>query len=332
MAFHTLRAGLAVVASALCAVFAPAAAQDRIVLGTNWLPDAERGGFYQAEAAGLYRRANIDITIQQGGPQINNPQLLAAGRLDAVMVSSALEAFNFARNNVPLVAIAAIYQKNPQILLAHRASGIRSLEDMRGRPIMISQLARNGYWLWLRGRFGFTDDQIRPYTFNLVNFLNNPQAIQQGFVTYEPYAVTTQGADPVVFLLADHGYQDYSGIIMVRRETLEQRRDALQRFVDASLEGWHSFLYGDPAPGIGQIKRLNTQLTDALIDNSMRTMVARGLVLSGDAETAGIGAMTEARWRAIYEDMAAVGAIERGDYWRNAFDLSLVNRRVGMPR
>ena len=247
------------------------------------------------------------------------------------MITSALEAFNYAHNGVPIAAVAGIYQRNPQILMAHRASGIRSFEDMRNKPIMISSLARNGYWLWLKTKYGFTDDQIRPYTFNLVNFLNNPEAIQQGFITYEPYAVQKQGADPISFLFADVGYSDYGGIIVVRRETLERRRDVVRRFIGALSEGWRDFLFGDPAPGIGLIKSQNPQLTDDIIDYSMRSMVDRGLIHSGDAAVGGIGNMTAARWQQIYEQMTSSGAIEKGDYWRNAFDLSLLSSGLALP-
>jgi NitT/TauT family transport system substrate-binding protein len=320
------------VAAAVLAVSVTAAkADERFAVGTNWLPDAERGGFYQAEAAGIYRKHGLDVVVQAGGPQLNNPQLLAAGKLDAVMVTSATEAFNYARNGVPIVAVAGIYQRNPQILMTHRATAIKSFEDMRGKPIMISSLARNGYWLWLKAKFGFTDDQIRPYTFNLVNFLNNTQAIQQGFITYEPYVVKKQGADPVSFLLADAGYSDYGGIIVVRRETIDGRRETVRRFVQALSEGWRDFLFGNAAPGIALIKSQNAQLTDDVIDYSMRALVERGLIHSADAAAAGIGNMTEARWRQIYQQMTEAGVIEKGDYWRNAFDLSFLGSGLATP-
>jgi len=315
----------AVVAGALAgaAVGAKAQAGDRFVFGTNWLPDAERGGFYHADAAGIYKRYGLDVAIQAGGPQINNPQLLAAGRIDGVMVTSAIEAFNFARNDVPVVAVAAIYQKSPQILLAHAASGVRTLEDLRGKPIMIASLARNGYWLWLKGKYGYTDDQIRPYTFNLGPFVANPQAIQQGFVTYEPNQVAQAGIPPVVFLLADYGFNDFGGVILVRRETLETKRDVVRRFVQASSEGWRDFLFGDPSVGLRLIRGLNERLTDDIVANSMKVMKERELIHGGEGQ-GGIGRMTEERWRTIYEEMSSAGIIERGDYWRNAFDTSLL--------
>lgn len=312
-------------AGSIAGIAAPVLGQqaDKFVFGTNWLPDAERGGFYQAEAAGIYKRHGLEVVVQAGGPQMNNPQLLAAGRIDGVMVTSAIEALNFAKNNVPVVAVAAIYQKSPQILLAHAASGITKLEDMRGKPIMIAALARNGYWLWLKAKYGFTDDQIRPYTFNLGPFVNNPQAIQQGFVTYEPNQVAQAGIPPVVFLLADHGFDDFGGVILVRRETLEKNRDVVRRFVLAASEGWRDFLFGDATPGIRLIKSLNDRLTDEIIANSMKVMRERELIHGGEGRK-GIGFMTEDRWRSIYETLSAAGIVERGEYWKNAFDTSLL--------
>lgn len=317
--FVRLVAMSCMVASALSA----ASAQDKFILGTNWLPDAERGGFYQAEATGIYKRNGLDVTVQAGGPQLNNPQLLAAGKIDAVMVSSAIEALNYAKEGVPVVAVAAIYQKNPQVLLAHKASGIKTLEDMRGKPIMISSLARNGYWKWLKSKYGYTDDQIRPYTFNLGVFVSNPQAIQQGFVTYEPSQVAKAGVDPVFFLLADYGFDDFGGLILVRRETLETRRDVVRRFIVSISEGWRDFLYGDAAPGIALIKSQNQQLTDDIIANSMKEMRDRELISGGEAKN-GIGYMTEARWTKLYETLSSAEIVDRGDYWKKAFDTSLL--------
>jgi len=318
--------------AAVAAAAAPALAQEKFSFGLNWLPDAERGGFYQAEATGLYAKAGLEVQIEPGGPQANTPQLMIQGRLDGVLISSAIEALNYANNGIPVVAIAAIFQKNPQILMAHRSAGFEKLEDLRGKPIMISGLARNGYWAWLKARFGFTDEQIRPYTFNIAAFLANQAAIQQGFVTYEPNQAVNAGADPQVFLLADHGYADYSSLVVVTRRTLETRRDVVQRFLDASIEGWRTFLFADAAQGIALIKSKNDRLTDAIIENSMKVMRERQLVDGGDAATFGIGAMTEARWQLVYADMSDAGALPKGDYWRSAFELGLTNRRIGMAK
>lgn len=316
----------AVIASAVGALAAPAIAQqalERFSVGTNWLPDAERGGFYQAQAAGIFRKHGLEVTIQAGGPQLNNPQLLVAGRLDAVMITSSIEALNYAVNSVPLVTVAAIYQKSPQILVGHASSGVTRLEELRGRPIWIAALARNGYWQWLKARYGFSDDQIRPYTFNLGPFMANNQMFQQGFVTAEPFQISQGGVEPVVFLLADHGFDDFGGIITMRRETLEGRRDVAQRFVNALSEGWRDFLFGDASAGLALIKSINERQTDPIIANSMKVMRERELIHGGEGRR-GIGFMTAERWAGIHATMSGAGIVPPGDYWRNAFDTSLL--------
>ncbi len=326
----TRRVALGAIASSIAAPAIAQGALDRFTFGTNWLPDPERGGFYQALAAGIFRKYGLDVTIQAGGPQINNPQLLVAGRLDGVMITSSIEAFNYASNNVPLTTVAAIYQKSPQILVAHASSGVKTLEDLRGKPIWIASLARNGYWQWLKGKYGYTDDQIRPYTFNLGPFLANSQMIQQGFVTFDPNQIALQGVEPVVFLLADYGFDDFGGIVCMRRETLDTRRDVAQRFVHAVSEGWRDFMFGDPTPAIQHFKSINDRQTDAIIANSMKVMRERELI-HGYEGRRGIGFMSEQRWAGIYETMSGAGIVPRGDYWRNAFDTSLLGPGLAVP-
>ncbi len=324
------RTALAGIMSTIAAPAIGQQALDRFSFGTNWLPDTERGGFYQAQAAGIFRKYGLDVTIQAGGPQLNNPQLLVAGRLDGVMITSSIEAFNYASNNVPLVTVAAIYQKSPQILVGHASSGVRTLEDMRGKPIWIAALARNGYWQWLKAKYGFTDEQIRPYTFNLGPFMANNTMIQQGFVTAEPFQIAQAGVEPVVFLLADNGFNDFGGIITIRRETLETRRDVAQRFVHAISEGWRDFMFGDATPALTLIKSINDRQTDPIIANSHKVMRERELIHGGEGRR-GIGFMTAQRWTDIFETMSGAGIVPKGDYWRNAFDTSLLGPGLAMP-
>ncbi len=308
----------------------PALAQDAFRFGTSWSADGERGGFYHGVATGIYKKYGLDVTIVPGGPQTNNPQLLAAGNLDGVMLGGMIEGVNYVKSGVPLVSVAAIYQRHPQVLIAHASQGYKTLADLKGKPIQISSLARNGYWAWLKSKFGYSDDQIRPYTFNLGNFVNDPTAIQQGYATWEPMAVKEMGVEATTFVMADAGYKDYTSLLTVRRETLEKKRDMVQRFVDASIESWYAFLYNDPAPAIALIKQSNPTITDALILRSRKALIDYGIVDSGDALTSGIGAMTETRWREWFAELVKAGLFEAGDKIDPAFDTSLVNKKVGM--
>ncbi len=303
---------------------------DRVSFQTNWRAQAEHGGYYHAVAAGIYRRHGIECEIRQGGPQQNPAQLLLAGRVDFIM-SNGFQALNYVRENLPFLTIASIMQKDPQILMTHEGNGINGFEDMRGRPILVGAAGRVTYWPFLRARFGFTDEQIRPYTFNIGPFMVDRMAIQQGFLSSEPFAAMEAGARPRVFLIADAGYETYQTTIDVSRRMVEQRTDLVQRFVNATIEGWSQYMTGqgiDAANAL--IKRDNPEMTDAKIAYAIRVMNERGIVMSGDAERLGIGAMADDRWERFYNGMRDAGVFPAGMEFRRAYSLQFVNKRVGL--
>ena len=309
----------------------PAPALDEVTFGTNWKAQAEHGGFYQAVASGIYEQHGLEVTIRPGGPQVNHAQLLAAGQIDFNMGGNMFEQFNFVQNDIPMVTIAAIFQKDPQILMAHPGQGYDDLADLKGHPILISQDARTTYWEWLKAAYGFTDDQIRPYTFNPAPFLADESAIQQGYLISEPFAVEQQaGFTPEIFLLADHGYDTYSTTIETSWQLVEEDPDLVQRFIDGTVEGWYSYLYGDSAPANELIKRDNPDMTDAQIAYSIEKLKEYGVVDSGEAEEVGIGAMTAERWRSFFDFAAKAGLYPADLDLSRAYTLQFVNQKVGM--
>ncbi len=316
---------------ALTSAGGAAAAPDQVVFGTNWKAQAEHGGFYQALATGIYRDHDLEVTIRPGGPQVNQRQLLLAGRIDFNMAGNMFAAFNNAENDIPTVMVAAMFQKEPQILMAHPGVGHDSLEALVGKPILISSLGRLTFWAWLKATYGYSDDQIRPYTFNAAPFLADPLAVQQGYVTSEPFAVEREGGfKPVVFLLADHGYDSYSTLIETMRATVDDDPDLVQRFVDASIKGWYSYLYGDPAPANALIKADNPDMTDEQISFSIDAMKSHGIVDSGDSLEYGIGAMTEARWTGFWRFARDAGIYPDDLDISATYSLDFVNNKVGM--
>lgn len=303
---------------------------DRVSYMTNWRAQAEHGGFYQAVASGIYKRHGIECDLRMGGPQQNPAQLLVAGRVDATM-SNSLQALNYARDGLPFMAVASIFQKDPQGFMVHQGAGNDTLETLKGKPILIGAGGRVGFWPWLRARYGFTDEQIRPYTFNLGPFLTDKRTIQQGFVTSEPFAARQAGADPRFLLFADQGFENYQTTIDVAAAFATGRPEVLQRFVDASVEGWALYLRGtERALAHELIKRDNPDMTDDRMAYAAETMAAQGIVLSGDAETLGIGAMSEARWQRFAATMVEAGVFPPGLDARRAYSLQFVNRKVGM--
>jgi NitT/TauT family transport system substrate-binding protein len=323
----------AAAAATLVAAFAavPARALDHVTFATNWKAEAEHGGFYQALATGIYRRHGLDVTLRMGGPQTNNSQLLAAGQIDFNVGADSFAALNYVRAGVPVVTVAAIFQKDPQVLLAHPGQGNDSFAALKGKPIMLAAAARATFWNFLKIRFGYTDDQIRTYTFNMAPFLADVKAIQEGYLTSEPYTLAKAGVKPVVLLMADHGFDSYSTTLECSRRLAETRPDLVQRFVDASVEGWYSYLYSDPSPANRLIKRDNPEMSDGLIAYGIAALKRHGVVDSGDALTGGIGAMTDARWHSFAATMIRAGLYSPALDLSRAYTLRFVNRRVGMP-
>ncbi|HEV8030357.1 MAG TPA: ABC transporter substrate-binding protein [Stellaceae bacterium] len=325
-----MRTFLGVLLVALCAALARTASAESVTFGTDWKAEAEHGGYYQAIAAGIYKRYGLEVTLRPGGPQVNHAQLLAAGVLDFNIASNSFVSLNFVRENIPMVAVAAIFQKDPSVLIAHPGEGEDSLAALKGKPIMIGSDTRVTSWQFLKQKFGYTDDQIRPYTFSVAPFLADPKAIQQGYLTSEPFTIEKEGVQPVVLLLADAGYSGYGGLIETSAKLATEKPDLVQRFVDASIEGWYSYLHGDPAPGNALIKQDNPEMTDALLAYGIGKMKEYGVVDGGDAKASGIGAMTEARWRDFFDTMVKAGLYPADTEFEKAFTLRFVNKKVGM--
>jgi len=320
-------------ATLLAATGAPpayAAEPQTVNFGTDWQAEAEHGGYYQAIATGIYKRYGLEVTLRQGGPEVNQAQLLAAGRLDFEIATNSFVPLNFIQQKIPMIAVAAIFQKDPSVLIAHPGQGDDSFAALKGKPIMIGADTRIGSWIFLKKKFGYTDDQIRPYAFSVAPFLADPRAIQQGYLTSEPFTIEQAGVKPVVLLIADAGYASYASLIETSDKLVHDNPGLVQRFVDASIEGWYSYLYGDPAPANALIKRDNPEMTDGLLTYGHAKLKQYGIVDSGDAGKDGIGAMTDARWRNFFEIMASASVYPKDMDYKAAYTLQFVNKKVGM--
>jgi NitT/TauT family transport system substrate-binding protein len=302
----------------------------KVTFGTDWLAEAEHGGFYQALASGLYRKHGLDVTIRMGGPQNNPPQQIAAGVVDFQMSSGSFAALSMVQQEIPVIAVAAFFQKDPQVLISHAGAGRDTLAAMKGKPIMISTAARTGYWLFLKAKFGFTDDQMRPYTFSLAPFLQDKGAIQQGLVSSEPFQIEkATGQKPVVNLLADNGYASYSNVILSQAKTVRDKPELVRAFIEASIEGWRDYMK-DPSAGNALIRKHNPDMTQDVLDAAVKTMRENGIVDSGDSTTLGLGAMTDARWKSMFDTMVSAGLYKADMDYRRAFTLAFVDKRYGM--
>jgi NitT/TauT family transport system substrate-binding protein len=327
------RIALAVVAANVLAAPVAAHAQslDKVSFGTNWVAEAEHGGHYQALVDGTYRRYGLDVTIVPGGPNVNNRILLPVGKLDFFMSANTLQSFDAVEQNIPTLAVAAMFQKDPQVLIAHPGEGIDKFEDLKKLTLFVSKEGLASYFQWLKADFGFSEAQVKPYTSNPQPFLADKRSAMQGYLTSEPYAIEREaGFKPKVFLIADQGFNSYSTLIETRRDLVEKKPDLVQRFVDASIIGWANYLYGDNKAANTLIKRNNPEMTDELLAYSIAKMKEYGIVDSGDTVTLGIGAMTDARMRDFYDKMVRAGVVKPSISLAKAYTLQFVNKRVGL--
>jgi NitT/TauT family transport system substrate-binding protein len=298
-----------------------AIAATKVKFGTVWFAQAEHGGFYQALAEGLYAKEGLDVSISMGGPQVNAMQLLVSGVTDIAM-SFDLQAINAMEENLPVITVAATFQKDPQVIIAHPWA--KSLADLKGKPLLLAGTANITFWPWLKKEFGFTDSMKRPYPFSVAPFLVDTNVAQQGYLTSEPFAIEQAGVKPKVFLLPDFGYPPYGQTIITTRAMAERSPEVITKFVRASLQGWESYLAA-PARGNALIKKDNPRMTDAQLAYSIARLKEHGVVTGGDAQTMGIGAMTDERWKRTFDFMVQTGmASARTDY-RRAYTLKFLN-------
>ncbi|HUC50195.1 MAG TPA: ABC transporter substrate-binding protein [Xanthobacteraceae bacterium] len=334
------RIALAALAAALAGsltALSPAHAQsqspvlDKVSFGTNWLAEGEQGGFYQALADGTYRKYGLDVTIVPGGPNTNNRILLAVGKIDFFLSANTLQSFDAVTQNIPTVEVAAMFQKDPQVLIAHPDQGIEKFTDLKNLTLFISQEGVASYFQWLKADYGFKESQVKPYTFNPQPFLADKKSAMQGYVTSEPYAIEKAAKfTPKVFLLADQGFSAYSTLIETRRDLIEKKPDLVQRFVDASIVGWYNYIYHDNSAGNALIKKQNPEMTDDLLAYCVAKLKTYGIVDSGDAATLGVGAMTDTRIKAFFDEMVRAGVVKAGLDYKKGYTLQFVDKKTGL--
>lgn len=300
-----------------------------VSFGTNWLAQAEHGGFYQSVADGTYENCGLNVTIIPGGPQVNNRALLLAGRIDYHMGGDLLQAFNAAKENIPVVAVAATFQKHPQVIIAHPGKA-DSFEDLKNLELLIGDNGHQSYYQWMIAQYGFTEEQRKPYTFNPAPFLADEDIGMQGFLSSEPYLVEKEaGFTPDVFLIADAGYSTYATTIETMADTIEKKPDEVECFVNGSILGWYNFLYGDNSKARELIVADNPEMTNDKIDFAIQMMIENGIVNSGDAEESGIGVITDAKVEDFYNKMVDAGVIDSDLDYASTYTTEFVGKGVG---
>ncbi|HEX2099603.1 MAG TPA: ABC transporter substrate-binding protein [Candidatus Synoicihabitans sp.] len=264
-----------------------------IRLQTDWYPQAEHGGFYQALAKGFYAEAGLDVTILPGGPGPRTPQKVIGGAADIAMYRSD-DIIVHAATGLPFVFLAAFMQHDPQAILVHDSSPVRTFADLDGKSVMA--IPGSNWIQYLQQRYDISF-RLVPLNWGIAQFLADKTFIQQCFITNEPYYVRQQGAQPRTLLIAGSGYDPYRGLFTTQRFWRENR-EAVRAFVAASLRGWEDFMTGDPTPAKKLIAARNEQMTDEFMDYSIAAMRDHELVHGDPARGERLGLITRERLEA----------------------------------
>ena len=299
----------------------------QITFATDWKAQAEQGGFYQALAAGLYEKNGLKVKIIQGSANVNVPRLIASNSVEFGIGSNSFIPLNMVANKIPGKAVMAIFQKDPQIIMTHPDSDIRNLKDMRDLPIMISDASIGAFWLWLKSKYDFNDNQIRKKTFSLAPFLSNKSSIQQGYLTSEPFLVEREaGVTPRGFLLADYGYPSYGAMVLASSNVLKNNPEIVKAFVDASIEGWRQYIYDDPSLGNELIMLENNEMKEDILLQAIKKIRNYELVSNEISKGLDIGLMTDIKWESFFKTMSINGVYEKDLEWRESFTLDFINK------
>jgi NitT/TauT family transport system substrate-binding protein len=318
----SLRAAISLgTAVAVSLIAGPASAADKVTFLTSWFAQAEHGGFYQAKATGLYEKQGLDVTIKMGGPQVNGMQLLLGGETD-MMIGYDFQVLNGVSKGLPVITVGTSFQKDLQGIMTH--ADVKDLGDLKDRTILIASSGRTSWWPFVKAKFGYSESQLQPYTFNLQPFFADDKIAQQSYPSSEPYQALQKNVPVNFYLFADYGYPPYGTTIVTTTKFLAEHRDVVGRFVKASMEGWKSYLKGDPAPANKLIQADNPNMSDGQIAFGIKRLNELQIVDGGDAKTMGIGIMTEARWKQTYDLMVTSDLLPKDTDWHKAFTTDFV--------
>ena len=311
------------VSGAALAVFLSSAAlaQDKVTFLTSWFGQAEHGGFYQALATGLYKKHGLDVTVKMGGPQVNGIQLLAAGQTDFLM-SYDFSVLKALEQGLPVTTVGTSFQFDLQGLMTHE--DVPNLSSLKGKTILVATAGRSNWWPWMKAKYGYAEEQTRPYTFNLQPFFADKNSTQQAYMSSEPFSAQQAGSKVKFFLFATEGYPPYGTTIVSMQRIVKEKPDLVARFVRASLEGWKSYIYGDPSPANALIKKDNPNMKDEQIAYAIAKLREHALLSGGDAAKFGMGIMTDERWKATHEFMVKSGLLKPEVDVRQAYTTQFV--------
>ena len=317
-----------VLAAALALSAGPAVAQEKkltpVRFTLNWIPTPDHSGYYAAKIGGIYEKYGLDVEIRPGGPQVNVHQLLAAKQTDMIM-GTTMRAFNARHEGIPIVTVASWYQKDATTFMLHPDNKASNLADLKANQVMIPNISKVNYWPWMKAKFGFSDDQLKPYDFAYRSWALNPNAISQGYITSDKPNMAGVGVpNGRSMLLADHGWNQYINTVDVLEEMIEKKPEVIRAFLRATAEGWRQYLK-DPTATNAELTRLNPDLSRETAAYGYEVITTYRLLGVASADEGKIGTISDARLKAFAEEMVKAGAIPASDAYEKSYTLKFMD-------
>ena len=270
----------------------------------DWFPSAEHGGHFEALVKNYYRDAGLDVTIVPGGPGASGMQKVALGQIEFAMGRSD-DVILAVQHGLPLLIVGAQMQHDPQAILLHEESPVKTFRDLDGKSVMA---APGSNWIaFLQARYGIHFG-IFPLDFGLARFMADKNFIQQCFISNEPYYVGLQGVKTRALLIADGGYDPYR-VIFTSQTFAREHPEAVRAFLAASARGWLEFLHGDSTEAGARIQRESPTQTPPLIAFSIAAMKSYRLVEGDPAKGERIGLITPARLTGMVQTLVQLQAL-----------------------
>ncbi|WP_211747488.1 ABC transporter substrate-binding protein [Paenibacillus sp. Marseille-Q4541] len=285
----------------------------KITQVTNWFAQPEHGGQYTALAKGYYKEEGIDMTIEPGGPQVSSMQIVASGKAQFGM-GQADEVLTARDSGIPIVAIAAVFQKSPQAMLFHADADIADFEDLNGRNVYTAP--GSGYWDFIKKKYSLNEVKDLAYTGQFVNFIEDKNAVTQSYITSEPFTLKQQGVETRYLLTYDAGFQPYSNVLFTTEDFLKEYPDVVKGYLAASVKGWN--YYKDNYEEMNEVlKEKNPDLTlEGMKYGAEQEMQ---LIFTEETDVNGMGSMTEERWTKLQNDMYDLGLLKNKEDITGAF-------------
>ena len=221
------------------AIAAPTQPADVVNLQLRWHHQFQFAGYYAAVEKGFYEEEGLQVKLHPGDPEHQPVPEVLAGRVQYAEANS--EVLFQRLQGKPLVALAAIFQHSPSVLLTRKDSGISSVHDLVGKKVMLMNLTEDADFLSMFSNEGFSLSQVKviPSSYNLEDLISGKTDAFNSYTTNEPYFLKQRNIPYNVIDPRAYQIDFYSDVLFTSEAELRDhpQRVAAMAWVISKLPG-----------------------------------------------------------------------------------------------